>query len=113
MFGSRNVRGRRLTLMALAAALCSWFAGGQPAQASGERVIGVEGSPVAVKVWQERGAGGEVTPHYAISLDGKSFSDPRPTSYILKLRHGRFDPLADAPAPAIEPGFEAGDDVNL
>ncbi|UCD76280.1 MAG: hypothetical protein JSV91_05020, partial [Phycisphaerales bacterium] len=102
MFGSRNPRNQCLMLMALAAALCSWPAGGRSAHASGERVVGVEGSPVVVKVWEDRGAGGETVPHYAISLDGNGFSDPRPTSYILKLRHGRFDPLADVPAPAIE-----------
>lgn len=80
---------------------------------SAARLIRVPGSPVAVKLWEGRDATGTVRPYYAISLDGRAFSEPRPTSYVLKLRHGDFDPLAMAPAPLIEEGFEAGEDTNL
>ncbi len=67
----------------------------------------------AAKVWNAAGPAGEVVPHYSIARDGVTFDAPRATSYTIKLRHGRFDPLAAAPAPAVEDGFAAGPDTNL
>jgi len=98
------------------AALVSAVAWATPAgasKASGARLVRVPGSPVVVSCWEGRDANGEVRPHYSISQDGRTFSEPRATSYLLKLRHGDFDPLAAAPRPAVEEGFEAGEDTNL
>ena len=71
------------------------------------RIVNVPKSSVSLKLWEQFDEGGGPRPYYSISFDGESFSEPRATSYVLKLRHGDFDPLAPAPAPAIEPGFEA------
>lgn len=46
--------------------------------------------------WTEIGADG-THPWYAISLDGRSFQEARPTSYVLKLRYAEFDPAITAP----------------
>ncbi|MCP3905245.1 MAG: S8 family serine peptidase [Planctomycetes bacterium] len=79
------------------------------------RFVTVPGTAVVLKLWEGPDTTGRRAPHYAISLDGAEFSTPRTTSYDLKLSHGGFDPLADADAgaPAIEAGFEAGADTNL
>ena len=66
--------------------------------------VSVPGSAVMLKLWSEVDATGASVPHYAISYGGE-FSEARATSYVLKLHHGDFDPLAQA--PAIETGFEA------
>jgi len=66
--------------------------------------VAVPGSAVMLKLWSETDATGADVPHYAISVGGE-FSEARATSYELKLHHGDFDPLAQA--PAIQAGFEA------
>jgi hypothetical protein len=106
----------RMTTALMTVALLSAAASSATAtagKARGAQLIRVPGSPVVVELWEGRDASGAVSPYYAISLDGRTFSKPRPTSYQIKLRHGDFDPLAAAPAPPIEPGFEAGEDTNL
>ncbi|MDY7108970.1 MAG: S8 family serine peptidase [Planctomycetota bacterium] len=107
--------GRILTalmLLALLGATASSAPDGA-GRTRGAQLIRVPGSPVVVELWQQRDGNGAVRPRYAISLDGRTFADPRPTSYQIKLRHGDFDPLAPGPLPAIEPGFEAAEDTNL
>jgi hypothetical protein len=77
------------------------------------RQIRVSGTDVVVQLWEGMDeATGRVRSHYAISR-GDARSAPKATSYELRLRHGDFDPLADAVAPAIETGLEAGDDTGL
>ena len=91
--------------MILAACGLLTVAGGalaRPAAADDARTIAFPGG--AVRVW-------ETPPQYAISFDGKAFSEPRATSYELKLRHGRFDPLVAA--PAVQDGLASGPDTNL
>ena len=46
-------------------------------------------------------------------FDGAPVIDARRASYVVKLRHGDFDPLAPMPVPALETGFAAGPDTNL
>ncbi len=77
------------------------------------QLISVPDSSVVLKLWEDRDRFGVMMPHYSISLDGSEFSEPKATSYTIRLRHGGFDPLGFAPAPALEEGFEAGEDTNL
>ena len=59
----------------------------------------VPGSAVLAATWTERSASGEQA-FYALSLDGRSFYPPKPTTYDLKLRRAEFDPLRGEPAVA-------------
>ena len=65
------------------------------------------------KVWEQADDTGRIVPHYSISLDGETFSEPRPTTYEITLRHGAFVPQADRGTPAVEPGLAADLDTNL
>ncbi|MHC5112922.1 MAG: S8 family serine peptidase [Planctomycetota bacterium] len=77
------------------------------------RTIAVPDSPVVLKLWEAPDENGRRVPHYAISFDGGAdFSVARPTSYDLKLRAGRFDPLA-ADAPFLHPTLKATDATNV
>ncbi len=58
------------------------------------RLVGVPESSTVLALWNERGAGGAVTPHYAISLDGSTVDSVRATSYAVRLWHGEFEPLS-------------------
>ena len=53
------------------------------------------GSPELLVLWEECGDTDEITPYYAISLDGQTVQRVRATSYELKLRYKQFDTLAD------------------
>jgi hypothetical protein len=75
--------------------------------------LAIEHSPVRVRLWDAPGPDGAVAPHYAISLDGRTFSPPRATSYVIKLRHGDFDPLSSQLVPDVHPRLTAGDDTNM
>lgn len=61
------------------------------------RLIDVPGSAVRLALWTEVLPGGETVPFYAISLDGQDMATVRHTSYMLKLRHGDFDPGSRVP----------------
>lgn len=61
------------------------------------RIIAVPGSLVKLALWNERSSNGLVTPHYAISLDGRSFKVSTATDYTLQLRRASFDPLVSVP----------------
>jgi len=69
------------------------------------RLIAVPGSTTRLVLWQERNADGGAVPFYAISLDGTRVDTVRATSYVLKLRHGEFDPLRWV--PPVEPVLAA------
>lgn len=99
--------------VALSAALFACAASAADSIPSSAKTMAIDGSDVILKLWEGPGPDGNVVPHYSISLDGQEFCDPRPTSYVLKLRHGRFDPLSASPAPQIEPGFEADETMSL
>lgn len=60
------------------------------------RSIAIPGGDGLLALWSERGAEGGV-PHYALSLDGRSFARARATSYELHLVRARFDPLRGEP----------------
>jgi hypothetical protein len=75
-----------------------------PDQVTRARVIAVPQSTVRLACWEETSPSGQVTPYYAI-FDGQKLLTVRPTSYVLKLRHGAFDPLAET--ITIEPDLAA------
>jgi hypothetical protein len=77
----------------------------------GEQLITFPGG--AARLWHGPGPHGEATAYYSISSGGLPFSEPRATSYDLKLRHGVFDPLGPLGAPPVARGLEAGPDTNL
>ena len=71
---------------------------------SDQRLIAMPGTQGTVVMWKEMAkaapaAGQQAIEQsfYSVSLDGKTFSDPRPTSYQIKLRFAKFDPLAESP----------------
>src|SRR5688572_29578702 len=72
---------------------------GNEAQATtGElRIVDVPGSPVRLALWQVTSKDGQVTPHYAISLDGRSYVVSTATDYSILLRRATFDPLVATP----------------
>ena len=76
-----------------------------------QRLVEVPGSPTALILWEETLADGQNVPFYAISLGGEQIDCARETSYVLKLRHGDFDPALGEPSPAA--GLGAGADSNL
>ncbi len=80
---------------------------------SDQRTIEVPNTNVVLRVWEGKNANGAPTPYYTITREGRTIIAPRPTSYVIKLRHGDFDPLAPAPQPAIEADFAAGADTDL
>lgn len=76
------------------------------------RLIDVPGSSIRLTVWRECADGEEVAASfYALSRDGRTFSQARPTSYELRLRAGDFDPLCDTPQSA--PGLSVKTDCRL
>lgn len=80
---------RRLATVTCLAVLTAGFAAAQ----TGLREIQVPGKPSSAKVWYEGS-----TPHYTISLDGRTFTAPEATDYDLRLRFQRYDPLFERPA---------------
>ena len=75
------------------------------------RRIDVPASSVRLALWAEELANGQVVPFYAISLDGRNVKTVRRTSYVLKVRHGDFDPGVWVP-PVAAP-LTAGEATNL
>ena len=82
-----------------------------PNEVVGERLIDVPGGPVRLALWSEVEPEGRVAEFYAISLDGNDMATVRQTSYVMELRHGRFDPAAGVPAVAAV--LTANDDADL
>jgi len=76
-----------------------------------QRAIGVPESRALLILWDEIASGSQARPHYAISLDGQHIARQCETSYVLKLRHGDFDPVRGVPAPAA--GLAANEGFNL
>ena len=70
------------------------------------RTIEVPGKSAAAKVWTQPGPNGESVSYYSLSLDGVEYSAAKATSYDLRLRFQRFDPLA---TQARVPGFLKAD----
>jgi len=77
------------------------------------RVIAVPGSAVRLALWTEVASSGGETPYYAISLDGRSVAVARSTSYVLKLRHGDFDPAEFVPPAKANLDADATTDVYI
>jgi len=80
-------------------------------EVSGQRLIDLADSPVRLVLWTETAPDGRVAPYYAISLDGQTMAAVRRTSYVLKVRHGEFDPAVSVP-PVVS-GLAAGESSNL
>ncbi len=111
---------RMPTLIASIAAIAAIgaIAAGAPADAAGRepvktRTVEIPNSGITLRVWEQADAGGNTVPHYSISRDGAPVIGPRRASYVVRLRHGDFDPLAPSPLPSIESRFAAGPDTNL
>jgi len=81
-----------------------------------DQVIAVSGSRTMIHTWNSVATdpGSSPQSYYSIALDGKTFTAPRPTSYDLKLRYGRFDPLTES-APSIPTDLAArsGEEVYI
>ncbi len=80
-----------------------------PNVVSDERLVAVPGTSVVVALWNETSPSGDVSPFYAISRDGETFSRPRDTSYMIRMRYSNFDPLKTQP---IIPDALAARDFN-
>ncbi len=76
-----------------------------------DRLIDLPASTVRLALWEEVAPSGEVTPFYAISLDGRTMATVRRTSYELKLRYASFDPAIVT--PSVEPGLAGGETAGL
>ncbi len=77
-------------------------------EVTGARVVPIEGSDAHVVLWSEWSVGGSDRAFYAIDLEpgDERFDSMTETSYVLKLRYARFDPLASL--PEIPPHLQAG-----
>jgi len=78
---------------------------------SAARLIEVPQSTVCLVCWEQTAPDGQLTPYYAISLDGENMATVRPTSYELKLQHSQFDPLGRI--PAVETDLAADEDSQI
>ena len=76
-----------------------------------ERFIEVLNSDVLLRLWEQEVEGGLVAPFYSIALNGRTFSRPRQTDYLIKLRFAYFDPAIGT--PAVPAAFQAGRDSQL
>ncbi len=65
------------------------------------------------KLWQEVDARGKSVPYYSIKLKDGMYSEPRATSYELKLRYEQFTPLVDGTKRMIDDKLTSGRDTNL
>jgi len=68
------------------------------AEVTDTRLVSVPDSTVLLVLWNEHSAAPGAVPYYAISVDGEEIALVRRTSYELKLKYGRFDPLQETPA---------------
>lgn len=76
-----------------------------------QRIVNVPGSPITLILWEEHSNNGDRVSFFAISPDGRSVARVRKTSYLLKLRHGDFDPAKQS--PAVAPSLAASENGNL
>ncbi|MCY7375500.1 MAG: FG-GAP-like repeat-containing protein, partial [Pyrinomonadaceae bacterium] len=67
-------------------------------EVSDARAINLPESKTKVLTWNETAESGNKVPFYAISLDGKTVAKIQETSFDLKLRFAKFDPLVEVPA---------------
>jgi hypothetical protein len=86
-----------------------------PRKISDARLINLPESSGKVYVWNEETGDGAQSPHYAVSLDGKTVSTVRETSNEMLLRYARFDPLVEVPATPdnLTRGVETADSVYI
>ena len=78
---------------------------------SEERLILVPGTGTRVALWTETYANGQAAPYYSIGRAGAPMGRAVETSYILKVRHGEFDPLRRV--PPVDRSLESGESENL
>ena len=67
-------------------------------EVSGARAIDLPDSRTKVFIWNEADENGGRIPFYAVSLDGKTIAKTQETSFEMKLRYAKFDPLVGVPA---------------
>jgi len=79
-------------------------------QVTQNRLISVPGRGRQVALWNEVDSAGGVTPFYAIEHGGEWGRAIR-TSYLLKIRHGEFDP--SVAMPGVEDSIESKAGSNL
>ncbi len=97
-------------LIAAVAGLCAVAAASSAvAPPLSERFIQVDDSQVVLRLWEEAASDGGLTPYFSISLDGQTYSRPRQTNYLIKLRYGFFDPGIGTPdvAPSLQAAGES------
>lgn len=71
-----------------------------PNEIRNARLIELPGTPTWIALWTEVAASRQSMPFYAISLEGDKVGRVHQTSYVLRLRHGNFDPAVAAPPVA-------------
>lgn len=76
------------------------------------RLLRLQDGKTRIVTWTETDAEGETTPFYALGLRGEPMQKGRPTSYVLELNHGAFDPLSQT-APTVTPALAASEDSRL
>ena len=99
---------RRALPTLMVAACCSLWAG----SFHSAEEIRIPGSEARVKTWSENDRSGMAKDWYAISLDGRTWHQ-RQTSYVIKLRHGDFDPAGDLPTDPGVDNLRHGKDTHL
>jgi hypothetical protein len=77
------------------------------------RPIELADSPTCVVLWAELPPEASPQSYYAISLDGINMATVRETSYVIELRHRRFDPLLPVLDRGIAADLQANDATNL
>ncbi|MCH8806179.1 MAG: S8 family serine peptidase [Planctomycetes bacterium] len=63
-----------------------------------DRLIEIPNSQIVLATWQQTDPASGLNHYYAVSLDGRTFSRARQTSYTVRLRYANFEPLSEVPA---------------
>lgn len=80
------------------------------AQRMNERTIPLDNSQTKVQLWEQEQASGDVVTYYQIQRGDQVHQ--RQANYLLKLRHGDFDPLTDQ-TPTLAARLTSGEKQNL
>ncbi|MCZ6684208.1 MAG: hypothetical protein O7B26_13590, partial [Planctomycetota bacterium] len=84
-----------------------------PNQIKDARLVGLPGTSAWVALWTEVSTSRQGVPFYAVSLDGENVDRVRQTSYVLKVRHGDFDPAVAAPHVAAALSAEPASNLSI
>jgi len=72
---------------------------------SDQRLITLDGSRTVIALWNETSANGAVQAYYGLSLNGRDFDLVQPTTYVVRMAYGSFDPLQGE--PVVDPRLKA------